>query len=435
MAKKLKRKKSNQAYEEACKVLPGGVSSPVRAFQNVGSSPVFIQKGRGLYLHDIDDNKYIDFVQSWGPLIFGHDDEDIRNSVLKSVYQGLSFGAPTLGETKLANLICDIFNLDKIRFVNSGTEAVMSAIRLARGYTKKDDIIKFKGCYHGHSDGLLVCAGSGASTFSNPSSLGVPKDIAKHTLLANYNDIQSVEKCFQESDNIACVVIEPIAGNMGLVPAENDFLVSLSKLCKKHDTLLIFDEVMSGFRASIKGSLSYTKVIPDIITFGKVIGGGMPVGAFGAKNKIMDLLSPLGGVYQAGTLSGNPITMSAGIASLEKIIKNKNLYTRLDKLAKRLVDGFKKSASLYNIALQVNHRGSMFGFFFCENSVKNYDDALKCDLEMFAKFHNKMLNQGVYLACSQFETSFISSLMNEDIIDEVIQKAQNAFEEISNETK
>ncbi|MDR0407411.1 MAG: glutamate-1-semialdehyde 2,1-aminomutase, partial [Campylobacteraceae bacterium] len=274
--------KSIKAYEEAQSVIPGGVNSPVRAFKSVGGTPPFITKGEGCYIEDIDGNRYVDFVQSWGPLIFGHCDKEIENAVIDAVKNGLSFGAPTLVETKLAKTICSIFdNVEQIRFVSSGTEAVMSAIRLARGYTKRDDIVKFKGCYHGHSDSLLVQAGSGATTFGSPSSPGVPSDLTKHTLLATYNDIKSVEKCFDDSKNIACVILEPIAGNMGLVPADEEFLVELRKLCDKNKAILIFDEVMSGFRASLKGAMGITKVIPDMVTFGKVIGGGMPCAAFG----------------------------------------------------------------------------------------------------------------------------------------------------------
>ncbi len=422
---------SESAFEEAKKVIPGGVDSPVRAFKSVGGTPVFIEKGDGAYLYDIDGNIYIDFVQSWGPLIFGHCDEDIEGSVIKAAKKGLSFGAPTLVETKLANEIVQMFDsIDKIRFVSSGTEAVMSAIRLARGYTKRDDIVKFEGCYHGHSDSLLVQAGSGAVTFGTPSSPGVPADFTKHTLLAKYNDIKSVEKCFENSNDIACVIIEPIAGNMGLVPADEEFLKQLRELCDKNGALLIFDEVMSGFRASLKGAQGLVEIKPDIVTFGKVIGGGMPVGAFGARAEIMDELSPDGPVYQAGTLSGNPVAMSAGLASVKKLKSNPAIYKELEEKAKRLMNAFKEEAAKNNIALQTNVRGSMFGFFFNENPVNNFDDALKSDTKMFASFHSKMLKNGVYFACSQFETGFISTAMSDEIIDEVIKKARIAFKEL-----
>ncbi len=423
--------KSKEAFKEAKEVIPGGVDSPVRAFKSVGGTPVFIEKGEGAYLFDIDGNKYIDFVQSWGPLIFGHCDKDIEEAVISSVKKGLSFGAPTEIETKLATEICMMFdNIDKVRFVSSGTEAVMSAIRLARGFTNRDDIVKFEGCYHGHSDSLLVQAGSGAVTFGTPSSPGVPADLTKHTLLAKYNDFESVKKCFENSSDISCIIIEPIAGNMGLVPADEEFLKALREICDKNGALLIFDEVMSGFRASLKGACGLTDVKPDIVTFGKVIGGGMPVGAFCASGEIMDRLSPDGPIYQAGTLSGNPIAMNAGLASLKKLKNTPTLHDELGKKAKKLMEGFLSSAKSANIPLQVDVRGSMFGFFFNENGVKNFDDALKSDTDRFALFHQKMLENGVYFACSQFETGFISTAMSQEMIDEVIEISKKVFKEL-----
>ena len=425
--------KSEEAFKEAFSVIPGGVDSPVRAFSSVGGTPPFIDRGEGGYLIDIDGNRYIDFVQSWGPLIFGHCDRDIENAILKAVKKGLSFGAPTLIETKLAKKIVELFpNIDKVRFVNSGTEAVMSAIRLARGYTKRDDFIKFSGCYHGHSDSLLVQAGSGMATFGAPSSPGVPADLTKHTLLATYNDIGSVEKCFNDSrDGVACVIIEPIAGNMGLVPADEKFLVELRELCDRYGALLIFDEVMSGFRASLRGSQEFTDVKADIVTFGKVIGGGMPVGAFGANRDIMSHLSPEGAVYQAGTLSGNPIAMSAGLASLEKLISNPNIYATLEKRAKRLMEGFKEAGDEFNTPIVTEVRGSMFGFFFADKAVKNFDDALQNDSKLFGKFHSAMLRRGIYLACSPYETGFISTQTTDDMIEYTIQMAREALKEIN----
>lgn len=424
-------KKSIKAFEKAQKVIPGGVDSPVRAFKSVGGTPLFIKKGEGAYLVDVDGNKYVDFVQSWGPLIFGHADKTIEKAVIKAVKNGLSFGAPTKVETKLASLICSMFEgMDKVRFVSSGTEAVMSAIRLARGYTNRDDIVKFEGCYHGHSDSLLVQAGSGAVTFGTPSSPGVPSDLTKHTLLAKYNDIKSVKKCFQNSKNIACVIIEPIAGNMGFVPADAKFLEELRALCDKHGALLIFDEVMSGFRASLKGAQGVYETKPDLVTFGKVIGGGMPVGAFGGWAEIMDKLSPDGPVYQAGTLSGNPVAMSAGLASLEKLIAYEGLHVELEAKAKRLVEGFKSAALAEGISLQVGAIGSMFGFFFNDKPVKNFDDALTSNTKLFAAFHQGMLKEGFYFACSQFETGFISSVMSDEMIDETIEAAARVFKEI-----
>jgi len=425
-------KKSIEAFKEAFSVIPGGVDSPVRAFSSVGGTPPFIDRGEGGYIIDIDGNRYIDFVQSWGPLIFGHCDKDIELAVEKAVKKGLSFGAPTLIETKLAKKIVDMFDgIEKVRFVSSGTEAVMSAIRLARGYTKRDDFIKFTGCYHGHSDSLLVQAGSGMATFGTPSSPGVPSDLTKHTLLAQYNNIESVKKCFANSKGgISSIIIEPIAGNMGLVPANEEFLVELRELCDKYGALLIFDEVMSGFRASLRGSQEFTKVRADIITFGKVIGAGMPVGAFGAKGEIMAQLSPEGPIYQAGTLSGNPIAMSAGLASLEKLIANPQIYQTLERRAKRLMEGFKEASSEVNIPMVTEVRGSMFGFFFSKKRVKNFEDALENDSQLFGKFHGKMLEKGVYLACSSYETGFISTTTTNEMIEYAIKSAKESLKEI-----
>ena len=424
--------KSIAAFEEAYQVIPGGVDSPVRAFAGVGGTPPFIERGEGGYLFDIDGNRYIDYVQSWGPLIFGHTDEEIEASVIEAVKRGLSFGAPTTVETELANEIVTLFeSIDKVRFVSSGTEAVMSAIRLARGVTGRDNIVKFTGCYHGHSDSLLVQAGSGLATFGTPSSPGVPADLTKHTLLATYNDIDSVIKCFEESpDGIACVIIEPIAGNMGLVPADEAFLEELRCLCTNHGALLIFDEVMSGFRASLKGAQGVSTVKPDMVTLGKVIGAGMPVGAFGASAQIMSYLSPEGPVYQAGTLSGNPVAMTAGLTSLRKLKSNPSLYVTLGNRAKKLMDGFKKAAAAANIPFVTDVRGSMFGFFFSDKPVKNFDDALQNDTETFAKFHKGMLDRGIYLACSSFEAGFISAATTDEMIDETIKAAYEVMSEL-----
>jgi len=424
---------SLKAFEEAQTLIPGGVNSPVRAFSSVGGSPLFISEGNGAYLTDIDGNKYVDFVQSWGPLIFGHRDETIESAVIDAVKHGLSFGAPTQAETDLASLVVSMFDsVDKIRFVSSGTEAVMSAIRLARGFTDRDDIVKFTGCYHGHSDALLVEAGSGAVTFGNPSSPGVPADFTKHTLLATYNDIESVKKCFADSDDIACIIIEPIAGNMGLVPADKEFLHELRELCDTKGTLLIFDEVMSGFRASINGAESITGVKPDMITLGKVIGGGMPVGAFGARSEIMAKLSPEGPVYQAGTLSGNPVAMAAGLAALTKLKKNAQVMSVLNTRATRLVEGMQAEANKHGITMQIDSRGSMFGFFFNKKPVKNFADACNSDAGLFAKFHSQMLKEGFYFACSLYETGFISTATTDEMIEDTIKASARVFKAISN---
>ena len=423
---------NKEAFSEAKKYIPGGVNSPVRAFGSVGGEPVMIDHAKGAYLYDVEGKKYLDFIQSWGPLIFGHCDKDIEEAIISAVKQGVSYGAPSPKETALAKLICDEFKqIDKIRFVSSGTEATMSAIRVARGYAKKDGLIKFEGCYHGHSDALLIKAGSGATTYGNASSGGVPQDVVKNTFLAIYNDIESVKAIFENNkDKIGVVIIEPIAGNMGLVPADKKFLRELRELCDKFGAVLILDEVMSGFRASRLGSYPFHEVDADLVTFGKVIGGGMNVAAFGGKVKIMDCLSPEGAVYQAGTLSGNPVAMSAGIAAISKINNDANLYARLEKLAKKLMDGFKEAAKSAGITIQTEVRGSMFGYFFTEHAVKNYDDALKSDTKLFAKFHQAMLKRGIYLAPSQFETGFICDAMSEADIDLAISAAKEAFLEI-----
>lgn len=419
-------------FNEAKQVIVGGVDSPVRAFKAVGGTPPFIHSAKGIYLYDEDNNRYIDFVQSWGPLLFGHCDADIESALIDTLKKGTSYGAPTTLETYLAKLIIAATEgVDKLRFVNSGTEATMSAIRLARAHTKRDAIIKFEGCYHGHSDCLLVQAGSGLATFGAPSSPGIPDSITRHTLLARYNDIESVRDCFAKAP-IACVIIEPIAGNMGLVPAKTEFLQELRTLCDEHGSVLIFDEVMSGFRASRSGSFAFHKVQADLLTFGKVIGGGLPVGAFGGKDEIMRLLSPEGAVYQAGTLSGNPLAMAAGIAALSKIAHDSTLYERLETLANQLMDGFRQAADSQRIPLQTTVRGSMFGFFFNTAPVNNFDDAQKSDTKMFARFFRGCLERGIYLACSQFETGFISVPMNNEHIEMTISIASDVFKEIAN---
>lgn len=419
---------NQKAFEKAKEYISGGVNSPVRAFKSVKGSPIFIERGKDEFIYDIEGKKYIDYVLSWGPLFLGHSDKSVESAITKTMKKGLSFGAPTLIETQLAKLILSkISYLDKIRFVSSGTEATMSAIRLARAYSKKDGIIKFEGCYHGHSDSLLVKAGSGATTFGNSSSPGVPEDFAKHTHLAIYNDIASVEKCFNESDDIGAVIIEPIAGNMGLVPASLTFLTQLRDLCRKKGAVLIFDEVMSGFRASMTGSYKFNKIKPDLATFGKVIGGGLNAAAFGGKDEIMSLLSPDGAVYQAGTLSGNPLAMAAGIATLSKIFTTPNVYEKLGSKVKSILKCMSNSAKRKGIALQTEHRGTMWGFFFNENKVTNYDIALKSDTQMFAKFHAAMLKRGVYLAPSQFETCFISTKHSKNSIEATCEAIEASF--------
>ena len=415
--------------QEAQKYIVGGVNSPVRAFKSVGGEPPFIERGKGAYIWDIKGNKYLDFIQSWGPLIFGHCNSDIEKAIIEAVKKGVSFGAPTKVEVELAREVLELFpHLDLIRFVNSGTEATMSAIRLARAFSGKDDIIKFEGCYHGHSDSLLVSAGSGAATFGVPSSPGVPKDFTKHTLIAKYNDLDSVKECFEKGD-VGCVIIEPIAGNMSLVPAEKEFLVGLRELCNKYNAVLIFDEVMSGFRSSLRGSYDIYGIEADIVTFGKVIGGGMPVGAFAGRKEIMELLSPLGPVYQAGTLSGNPVAMSAGLATIKKLKENPKIYKDLEKKAKNLMEGFEGISKENKIDFNYNVVGSMFGFFFNKIKPRNFEEVNKSDTKRYAKFHNKMLKEGFYFAPSAYETGFICTPMSEEDIQNTI----NAYKKITSE--
>ena len=422
--------KNKDEFLKAQKYIPGGVNSPVRAFGSVGSTPVMIDRGEREFIYDIENNEYIDYVLSWGPLIFGHCDKDIEDAVISTAKKGLSFGAPCLLETELAQLVLSKFPyLDKIRFVSSGTEATMSAIRLARGYSKKDGIIKFEGCYHGHSDGLLVKAGSGATTFGYSSSLGVPNDIVKNTHLAKYNDLDSVKECFKNGD-IGVIIVEPIAGNMGLVPGSDEFLHGLRKICDENGAVLIFDEVMSGFRASATGSYELNKIEADIVTFGKVIGGGMPCAAYAGKKDIMELISPLGGVYQAGTLSGNPVAMAAGLAALNKIYNMPNLYDELGKKSKFIIDTMQDSANEMGIPLQTTMRGSMWGFFFNENPVTNYTQALQSDTSLFAKFHAQMLKRGVYLAPSQFETCFVCKPLSQTSLDKTAQAIKESFKSL-----
>lgn len=418
--------KNKEAFLQAQNLIPGGVDSPVRAFRNVGGEPFFVEKGEGAYIQDIEGKKYLDFVLSWGPLIFGHCDEDIQEAVINAAKNGLSFGAPCTKESELASLILSDFDfLDKIRFVNSGTEATMSAIRLARGFTKKDGLIKFEGCYHGHSDSLLVKAGSGAATFGSSDSAGVPQDFAKHTFVAKYNNLESVKEIFEKNPNqIACIIVEAIAGNMGFVPADENFIKGLRKLCDEFDAVLIIDEVMSGYRSSRKGSFGFYDVKADLVTFGKVIGGGLPTAAFAGNDKIMSHISPLGNVYQAGTLSGNPLSMAAGIAAISKIQQSKNLYENFSKLTTTLTNGLKELAKTYKIPLVADCRGSMFGYFFTDKVVKNYDDALTSDLKLFAKFHQNMLKNGIFLAPSQFETGFVCTKTTMKDIEFALDKAE-----------
>lgn len=420
---------SQTLFEQAQKVIPGGVNSPVRAFKGVGGTPVFIASAKGAYITDTDGKKYIDYVGSWGPMVLGHNHPTIINAVLEAVPQGLSFGAPTAKEIELAELVCKLVpSIEMVRMVSSGTEATMSAIRLARGYTGRDKIIKFEGCYHGHSDSLLVKAGSGALTLGQPSSPGVPEDFAKHTLTCEYNNLDSVRAAFEQyPQEIACLIIEPVAGNMNCIPPKDGFLQGLRELCTQYGAVFIIDEVMTGFRVALGGAQSYYGVTPDLTTLGKIIGGGMPVGAFGGKKEIMEFIAPTGPVYQAGTLSGNPIAMAAGLACLTELSKTGN-EQRLAEKTERLAKGFKATADKYGIPLCVQYVGGMFGLFFTEqSSVESYADVTKCDVQAFNTFFHKMLEQGVYLAPSAFEAGFMSLAHSDEDIEQTLVAADRAF--------
>ncbi|WP_295843007.1 glutamate-1-semialdehyde 2,1-aminomutase [uncultured Apibacter sp.] len=415
-------KRSRALFEEARKYIPGGVNSPVRAFKSVGGTPIFIKSAKGAYLTDEDGNKYIDYINSWGPMILGHNHTEVVEAVRKQMQNGFSFGTPTELETEIAKLITSFVpNIDKIRMVNSGTEACMSAIRLARGYTSRNKIIKFEGCYHGHSDSFLIKAGSGAATFGNPNSPGVTNGTAKDTLLARYNDIDSVQSLFENNKNeIAAVILEPIAGNMGCVPPKKDFLKQLKFLCKDNQSLLIFDEVMTGFRAKLGGAQDFFNVQADIVTYGKIIGGGMPVGAFAARKEIMDFLSPEGKVYQAGTLSGNPIAMCAGYTTLSILKSDLDIYDRITQTTKILSTELKAIFESAGIQICINQCTSMLTLFFGISEVSNFDDASKADHDMFNKYFHFLLENGIYLPPSGYETWFISDCIKEDEIDKTL---------------
>ena len=417
--------------KKAKKVIPGGVNSPVRAFRNVGSNPIFFKKGKGSKMYDIDGNKYIDCVGSWGPLILGHTDKSTLNSIINSAKNGTTFGAPTELETKMAEKIIEMVpSIEKVRMVSSGTEATMSAIRLARGYTKKSLIIKFSGNYHGHFDSFLIKAGSGAMTLGKPDSEGVTKNIAKDTLVAEYNNIKSVKKLFMENkDKIAGVIIEPIAGNMGLVAPKENFLNELRDLCSENDSLLIFDEVMTGFRVSKGGALELYNIMPDITTLGKIIGGGLPAGAYGGKSQIMNFVAPDGPVYQAGTLSGNPLAMSAGLSVLEQL--NDNLYRRLERISSKIENGINDNIKKLGFNANIARVGSMMTLFFTEkNYVRNFKDANQCDTNLYAKYFNHMLKMGIYLTPSQYECLFLSNKIGDTDIKKIIESNYKALKKI-----
>lgn len=423
---------SQSLFEKAQRVIPGGVNSPVRAFKGVGGTPVFIDSAKGAYITDSEGKRYIDYVGSWGPMVLGHNHPAIIDAVLKAVPNGLSFGAPTAIEIELAELVCKLVpSIEMVRMVSSGTEATMSAIRLARGYTKRDKIIKFEGCYHGHSDSLLVKAGSGALTLGQPSSPGVPEDFAKHTLTCEYNNLASVKQAFEQYPNdIACLIIEPVAGNMNCIPPKEGFLQGLRELCTQYGAVFIIDEVMTGFRVALGGAQSYYGVTPDLTTLGKIIGGGMPVGAFGGKKEIMEFIAPTGPVYQAGTLSGNPIAMSAGLACLTELSKAGNERLLAEK-TKTLAEGFKALADKHGIPMTVQYAGGMFGLFFTEQAkIESYQDVMKCDVKAFNTFFHKMLEKGVYLAPSAFEAGFMSLAHSDEDIVYTLEMADLALAEM-----
>ena len=415
--------RSSQLFADAEKVIPGGVNSPVRAFKGVGGTPIFAKSAKGAYLYDEDGNRLIDYINSWGPMILGHAFQPVVDAIIEKAQKGTSFGMPTELETKIAELAVSMVpNIDKIRFVNSGTEACMSAIRLARGYTKRDKIIKFAGCYHGHSDSFLIQAGSGASTFGTPNSPGVTQGTAKDTLLANYNDLDNVKALFDANKNeIAAIIIEPVAGNMGCVPSNEGFLQSLRQLCDENDTLLIFDEVMTGFRLAKGGVQELYNVKADIVCFGKVIGGGLPVGAFAARNEIMNYLSPLGPVYQAGTLSGNPLAMAAGFAMLQTLNNDATIFKRLEEKTAYLHKGIQKVLSDNKIVFTINRVGSMISVHFDANPVYDFQTAKNGDNETFKKFFHGLLNEGVYIAPSAYETWFITDALTYEDLDFTIE--------------
>ena len=422
-------KSQTNLFNQAQSVIPGGVNSPVRAFKGVGGDPVFIDRANGAYIWDADDKRYIDYVGSWGPMILGHAHPEVINAVKTAADKGLSFGAPTAIETEMAERICQLVpSIESVRMVSSGTEATMSAIRLARGFTGRDSIVKFEGCYHGHSDSLLVKAGSGALTLGVPSSPGVPACLAEHTITLTFNDINEVREAFKKAgDKIACIIVEPVAGNMNCIPPVKGFLEGLRDVCDEYGSVLIFDEVMTGFRTALGGAQSVYNIKPDLTTLGKVVGGGMPVGAFGGRKDIMHHIAPTGPVYQAGTLSGNPIAMAAGLKTLE-LISADNFYNDLNAKVNKLVGGILQKAEKHNIPMTQNIVGGMFGLFFTETEkVSNFTQATQCNVERFQKFFHGMLEQGVYLAPSAYEAGFVSTMHSDEDIQATIDAADKVL--------
>ena len=423
--------KSEALWQRAQTFLPGGVNSPVRAWRSVKGKPLFIERAKGAKIYDVDDHEYIDYVCSWGPMIVGHAHEEVIEAIKHTASKGTSFGAPTEVEVELAEMIIKAFpSIEKVRMVNSGTEATMSALRLARAYTRRDKVIKFDGCYHGHADSFLVKAGSGLATLGIPASPGVPEDLTKHTISLPYNDLSAVENVFaQIGKEIACIIVEPVAGNMGVVLPEEGFLKGLRRVTQRYGSLLIFDEVITGFRVSWGGAQLHYGIDPDLTCLGKIIGGGMPVGAYGGKKEIMSLIAPQGQVYQAGTLSGNPLAMSAGLATL-KILQRPEVYEELERKTKQLTEGIKQAANETGISLQINQIASMFSLFFNKEPVTDYEGVLKSDSDMFIKYFYGMLKRGIYLAPSAYEASFVSLAHTDGDIKKTIEAVYETFEEI-----
>ncbi|WP_439843109.1 glutamate-1-semialdehyde 2,1-aminomutase [Aeromonas taiwanensis] len=425
--------KSDQLFEQARQTIPGGVNSPVRAFNGVGGTPRFIDHADGAYLYDVDGQAYVDYIGSWGPMLLGHNHPAIKAAVIKAVEKGLSYGAPTEIEVLMAEKVRQIVpSMEQVRMVNSGTEATMSAIRLARGYTGRDKIVKFEGCYHGHADSLLVKAGSGALTLGQPNSPGVPADFAKHTLTCVYNDLDSVREAFtQYGSEIACIIVEPVAGNMNCIPPVPGFLEGLRAICDEFGALLILDEVMTGFRVSLRGAQGHYNIDPDLTTLGKIIGAGMPVGAFGGKKKVMQHIAPTGPVYQAGTLSGNPVAMAAGLAMLDLLLEP-GLYDQLSAKTARVAEGLKAAAARHGIPLAITYVGGMFGFFFTEETeITRYEQVTRCDMERFKCFYHLMLEEGVYLAPSAYEAGFLSLAHGDKEIEHTLAAAERSFAKLA----
>ena len=420
---------SEELFDRAVKVIPGGVNSPVRAYGAIGIAPRFIDRADGCHIYDVDGKEYVDYIDSWGPMILGHNFPEVKESVLKACEKGLSFGCATAIEVEMAEFICDhIPHVDMVRMVNSGTEAVMSAVRVARGFTGKNKVIKFAGCYHGHSDAMLVSAGSGVRTSGVPDSAGVPKGCTEDTMTAVYNDLDSVRALMEQADGqTAAVIVEAVGANMGVVPPKKGFLEGLRKLCDEYGALLIFDEVITGFRLAFGGAAEYFGVTPDLVTYGKIIGAGMPVGAYGGRREIMELVSPVGKVYQAGTLSGNPIAMAAGLTQLKYLYEHQEIYKDLEKKGKRLYGGMEKILAEKNLPYHINHVSSLGSLFFTEQEVVDYTSAKSSDTKAFSEYFKGMLAQGIHMAPSQFEAMFLSTAHTDEIIDQTLEAVRNYF--------